>query len=130
MADDTRTQLDGLLKLLQSAPAEFKSEVREAIGAGGVISRESPQQNNADAKRIAFSVGEILHPEGFTPRPSQSLVDALGVHEATRRVGDSYSRNQRIQGATTSITGRDAERLQRTAEMQMSPEEAAELSVE
>lgn len=130
MAEDTRAQLDGLLTLLKSAPAEFKSEIRQALGTGSVITRDEPVQNNADAKRIAFSVGEILHPEGFSPEPSEALVGSLGYATAKRHVSDRFSRNQRVQGATTSVTGRDAERLGQDATMQMTAEEAADLSVE
>tara|TARA_Y100000310_G_scaffold113543_1_gene112008 strand:- start:3117 stop:3560 length:444 start_codon:yes stop_codon:yes gene_type:complete len=128
---DTKTQLNSLLELVKQAPADYKSAMRDALGTGSVIQKNKPPQNNADAKRIAFTVGEILHPEGFEPKPSEGLVAALGKEEAQRVTTERYLRNQGITGASSTITGRDADQMNiASGEMTMSPEEAADLAVE
>lgn len=134
-ADDTAAQLGALLHLLQNAPEDFKAQAREALGASGVVQRQKQLQNNSDAKRIAFTVGEILHPPGFEPKPSESLVASLGEQRAKAMVVERYNRNQNAHGATVSLTGRDAEEMKMGEGVQMpqplnSPEELADMAVE
>jgi hypothetical protein len=63
-----------LVKLLQKADPETQKAMRDALGVGGAIQKKRKTQSNADAKRIAYSVGEVQHPEGFEPKPSEATV--------------------------------------------------------
>lgn len=62
-----------LVTMLEKAGPEAKQAMRQALGVGGVI-QQAPSQSNSDAKRIAYSVGEIVQPEGFMPKPSETTV--------------------------------------------------------
>lgn len=63
-----------LVGMIAKAGPEAKQAMREALGVGPAIQPAKPSQTNADAKRVAYSVGEIQHPEGFQPKPSEAIV--------------------------------------------------------
>ncbi len=67
--------LQSLVAMIHKAGPEAKEAMRSALGVGKAIQPPKNQQSNADAKRIAYSVGEIVHPEGFLPKPSEHLVE-------------------------------------------------------
>jgi len=102
--------IPALVNLLKQASPEVLSELRGAMGASGVVTRQPNQMNNADAKRIAYTVGESIHPDGFVPKPSEALEMTLGKDEAQRVVAERFLRNQNAPGAMSTLSGRDAER--------------------
>ena len=61
-----------LVALIQKADPAAQKAIRDALGVGGAIQRPKPTQSNADAKRISYSVGEIVHADGFEPKPSEA----------------------------------------------------------
>ena len=83
MAAEQKLDLDALVAVLKDAPDHVKSQLRQALGASGTITRKGTPQNNQDAKRIAFQVGESLQPDGFVPKPSEALEQSMGK-EPTR----------------------------------------------
>ena len=104
-------QLEPLLALLQQADGPTKSAIRNAISASGVVERAKPTTTNAEARRIAYSVGEILQPQGFVPKPSDALVDMLGKEAAEEVMVERHHRANNTNGATTTGTAREAEQL-------------------
>ena len=62
-----------LVPMLEKAGPEAKQAMRQALGVGGVI-QKAQSQSNSDAKRIAYSGGEIVQPDGFMPKPSETTV--------------------------------------------------------
>ena len=105
-------QLAPLLTLLQQADTPTKAAIRTALGTSGVIEgAPKPRSTNADARRIAYSAGEIIHPEGFIPKPSDALVDMLGKAAAQEVVAQRYRQANNAGGATTTGTAREAEQL-------------------
>tara|TARA_R100000808_G_scaffold6072_1_gene18213 strand:- start:10515 stop:10865 length:351 start_codon:yes stop_codon:yes gene_type:complete len=69
------TAVDELVGMIQKAGPEAQKAMREALGVGGAIKKPPPTQSNQDAKRIAYSVGEIVQPEGFQPKASQAKAE-------------------------------------------------------
>jgi|TARA_R110000765_G_scaffold205994_1_gene310927 plastocyanin len=63
-----------LVKLINAAGPEAQHAMRQALGVGGAIKKAKQTQTNADAKRVSYSVGEVVHPEGFQPKPSEAKV--------------------------------------------------------
>lgn len=68
---------DALVSMIAKAGPEAQQAMRNALGVGGAIGQKKPTQSNADARRIAYSVGEVQHPPGFQPKPSEATV-AMG----------------------------------------------------
>jgi hypothetical protein len=139
MAAEQKLDLDALVAVLKDAPDHVKTQLRQALGASGTITRKSTPQNNADAKRIAFTVGEALHPEGWTPEPSEAMAMALGYEAAKAAVSERWLINQNATGAMTTLTGRDVDQMQTGVDpvstpeapnMALDPEALADLAVE
>ena len=139
MAAEQKLDLDALVAVLKDAPDHVKTQLRQALGASGTITRKSTPQNNADAKRIAFTVGEALHPEGWTPEPSEAMAMALGYEAAKEKVSENWRVNQNATGAMTTLTGRDVDQMQTGVDpvstpaesnMTLDPEALADLAVE
>ena len=70
--DSTTKAVQELTGLVSKAGPEAKQALRQALGVGGVIEKKK-SQSNADAKRIAYSVGEAVMQEGFLPKPSEHI---------------------------------------------------------
>ena len=62
-----------LVGMIQKAGPEAQSAMRHALGVGGAIQKPKPTQSNADVKRVAYSVGEVVHEEGFQPKVSEAV---------------------------------------------------------
>mgnify|MGYP003152951483 CR=1 FL=1 len=128
MAAEQKLDLDALVAVLKDAPDHVKSQLRQALGASGTITRKGTPQNNQDAKRIAFQVGESLQPDGFVPKPSEALEQSMGK-EAAHKV---------TTGAVTTFTARDADQMVQSdnvptpqaSNMQLDPEAIADMAVE
>jgi|TARA_R110000787_G_scaffold20950_1_gene62281 hypothetical protein len=134
-----KLDLAALVNVLKDAPDNVKTQLRNALGASGSITRKATPQNNSDAKRIAFTVGEALHPSGFTPEPSEAMQQSLGYDRAKEIISDSYLGNKNSTGAMSTITGRDADQMQtggdpiatpQGSNMDMDAESLASLAVE
>ena len=139
MAAEQKLDLEALVAVLKDAPDHVKTQLRQALGASGTITRKSTPQNNADAKRIAFTVGEALHPAGWTPEPSEAIAMALGYEAAKEMVAERWLTNQNATGAMTTLTGRDVDQMQTGVDpvstpeapnMALDPEALSDLAVE
>tara|TARA_R110000751_G_scaffold7791_3_gene31352 strand:+ start:5475 stop:5981 length:507 start_codon:yes stop_codon:yes gene_type:complete len=104
-------KLAPLLDLLKAADGQTKAAIRNAISASGVVERAKPKTTNADARRIAYSAGEIIQPPGFVPQPSDALVDMLGKEQAQAVQAERHHKAENGNGATTTGTAREAEQL-------------------
>ena len=104
-------KLAPLLDLLKAADGQTKAAIRNAISASGVVERAKPKTTNADARRIAYSAGESIQPPGFVPKPSDALVDLLGMEAAMSVMAERHNASEDGNGATTTTTSREAEQL-------------------
>jgi len=125
-AQSPEQKLAPLLALLRNAGQDTKAAIRDAIGTGGVAYSEKPKSTNADARRIAYSAGEIIHPEGFTPEPAEGLVSKLGYDRAKAFMADRHRKNMSATGAMTTMTAREAE--QKFGVDSVSPDDLADIA--
>ena len=138
MAAEQKLDLDALVAVLKDATDHVKSQLRQALGASGTITRKGTPQNNQDAKRIAFQVGESLQPDGFVPKPSEALEQSMGKEAAQELVAERYLANKVTTGAVTTFTARDADQMVQSdnvptpqaSNMQLDPEAIADMAVE
>ena len=87
-AQTVEQQLAPLLALLQNANSETVTAIRNSLNASGVVEQAKPKGSNESARRIAYSAGEIIHPDGFAPLPSDALVDMMGMEAAKATVAE------------------------------------------
>lgn len=73
-APDAET-MASLVDVVKRSSPEAQSALRNALGVGGAIQKPKQTQSNADAKRVAYSVGEIVQPDGFEPKVSEAVTD-------------------------------------------------------
>ena len=111
-------KLAPLLDLLKAADGQTKAAIRNAISASGVVERAKPKTTNADARRIAYSAGEIIQPPGFVPKPSDALVDLLGMEAAMSVMAERHNASEDGNGVSdrcrtppVRIHGRRADRI-------------------
>lgn len=101
--DGGKAAIGELVGIIKSAGPEAQRAMREALGVGGAI-RKKPTQSNADAKRIAYSVGEIVHPEGFEPKPSEDIV-AQGPEAVAAWLEAWHARNANPSSKAEELAG-------------------------
>jgi hypothetical protein len=122
-----------MLEALESGTAEQKAMIRKAIGVGAPITRAPKRKgSNSQSRNHMLAYGNINHPDNpdgtpWTPEPSEALTNQMGYDRAKAFISANYLKNENAEGATTSMTAREAEQL---GDSGMSAEDMADIALE
>jgi acyl carrier protein len=104
-----------IMAALETGTPEQKRQIQRSLGVGGVVDQPRKKKgSNTQSRNHVLAYGQVQHPDNpdgtpWYPEPSEALVGNLGEEKARAVARNSYLKNQNRDGATTTMTAREAE---------------------
>ena len=104
-----------IMAALETGTPEQKRQIQRSLGVGGVVDQPRKKKgSNTQSRNHVLAYGQVQHPDNpdgtpWYPEPSEALVGNLGEEKARAVARNSYLKNQNHDGATTTMTAREAE---------------------
>ena len=109
---------DRILEAVGQFSPDEKQRLRENLDLGAAVTAPKSRGSNAEARRVAMSAGEIIHPPNADGTPFQPKVsEAVQASGGEDLFINRWNRAQGGHGASRTTTARDAEEMADLAEM-------------